>query len=85
MIGKKWRKKAEALAAQAPDIWGQIEEIEARMAIVKPPGSFTVNDYARKKGVDRNLARNRIDRMLRVGQIVKHKCPGTSAVYYTIK
>ena len=64
------------------DLWEQLEEIEQQHIAQRPPNTFTVGEYAQKRGLTRGKARWRMEILLKKGAI--ERIPQGNHFLYTI-
>lgn len=65
------------------DLWEQLSIVENEVLIVRPPGSFTTSEYAKKREINWNTAVHALERLESLGKLVKHKV--SNRVYWTIR
>lgn len=66
------------------DVWDKLAAVEKETMAVRPPGSFTVTEYAERRGITRNEARTTVERMAQLGKVIKHKVPGSNLVFWSL-
>lgn len=79
----KWNRIAEA-NAKPESLWDEVARVERETLTVRPPMSFTTNEYADQKGISRHMAGSTLERLSRLGKLVKHKTPGSTKVYWSV-
>lgn len=71
---KKWKRKNGKTSAAPDDFWFDVQQARDDLNIPqlteKPPGTFTINDYARRFGVSRQIAEVHVKKMLHNGRAV---------------
>jgi hypothetical protein len=79
-------KEAIEQASGNEEMWQQLDKAIAETgAVKKPEGSFSMSDFMDRYQVDRNIAYNRIRRMMDNGKVVAVGRFGNKTYYQLVK
>jgi len=56
------------------DVWAELERLRPTVKAVRPPNSFTVSEFARKRGISIKSAQTALTGMEAAKQAVREKC-----------
>ena len=81
---RKWKRNLGNVTENPNSVWDQLAELEKQCVLVRPENSFTVMEYAAKRGLNRNAAAHLLNRLHELGKVEKIKGTASSKIYWRI-